>query len=159
MINALVATAALLVYLGFIAMLIWDGTEQFRRYRKKKGFIDKFLILTLLMAAAMPIEARAEVRRGWATAYCLTGTTASGTYTTEHRTVAGRRADFGKVVHIWLDDGDGQIKPENFIGSYVIEDTGGAPIREGRVLDIYMPEREDCRQFGGRRIIYQIEEV
>lgn len=158
MINALVAAAALLVYLGFIGMLIWDGTEQFRRYRKKKGFIDKFLILTLLMAAAMPIEARAEVRRGWATAYCLTGKTASGTQTTENRTVAGQRKDFGKSVHIWLDDGDGEIKPENFIGSYVIEDTGGQPIREGKVLDIYMPEYKDCKQFGGRKIIYMIEE-
>jgi hypothetical protein len=75
---------------------------------------------TLLVAMlSMVIES------GWATAYCLTGTTVSGTYTTEGRTVAGRRADFGKTVHIWLDDGDGQIKTENYIGTYVIEDTGG----------------------------------
>ena len=98
------------------------------------------------------------VQRGWATAYCLTGKTASGTYTTANRTVAGRRADFGKKVHIWRNDGDGQIKVENFIGSYVIEDTGGEPIRNGRVLDIYMPEYEDCKQFGGQRILYVIED-
>lgn len=100
---------------------------------------------------------KAEVKTGWATAYCKTGTTASGTFTTAYRTVAGRRADFGKTVHIWLDDGDGQIKAENFIGTYVIEDTGGQPIREGKVLDIYMPNKADCKQFGGRRVIYIIE--
>lgn len=110
-----------------------------------------------MLLLAMPVKAQAEVRRGWATAYCLTGTTASGTVTTENRTVAGRRADFGKTVHIWFDDGDGQIKTENYLGAYVIEDTGGRPIREGRVLDIYMPDREACRQFGGRKIIYLIE--
>ena len=107
----------------------------------------------MLMAIAMT----ASVQRGWATAYCLTGKTASGTYTTANRTVAGRRADFGKTVHIWVDDGDGQIKDENFIGSYVIEDTGGEPIQAGRVLDIYMPSQEDCKAFGGKRIIYMVE--
>jgi 3D (Asp-Asp-Asp) domain-containing protein len=122
----------------------------------RRGF--KIVVVTALMALALPMSAKAEVKRGMATAYCLSGTTASGTVTTENRTVAGRRADFGKTVHIWLDDGDGQIKPENFIGTYVIEDTGGKPIREGRVLDIYMKEFEACRQFGGRRIIYIIEE-
>ena len=96
--------------------------------------------------------------KGWATAYCLTGKTASGTQTTEGRTVAGRRADFGKPVHIWLDDGDGIIKTENYLGSYVIEDTGGENIQAGRVLDIYMENEQDCKQFGGRKIIYIVEE-
>ena len=120
--------------------------------------MKRILIAAVLMALAMTVSTKAEVRKGWATAYCLTGKTASGTYTTANRTVAGRRKDFGKTVHIWLDDGDGQIKPENFVGTYVIEDTGGKPIREGRVLDIYMPKYNDCKQFGGRRIIYIIEE-
>lgn len=100
----------------------------------------------------------AEIRKGWATAYCKTGKTASGTYTTNNRTVAGKRSDFGKAVHIWLDDGSGEFKDENFIGSYIIEDTGSESIRKGRVLDIYMSEYEDCKQFGGRRILYIIED-
>lgn len=108
-------------------------------------------LIAVLLAAVV-------IQKGWATAYCITGTTASGTYTTENRTVAGQRKDFGKTVHIWLDDGEGEVKAENFIGSYVIEDTGGEPIRNGRVLDIYMPKYEECKQFGGRRILYQIEE-
>jgi 3D (Asp-Asp-Asp) domain-containing protein len=156
MINALMAVAALLIYFGIIALLIWDATDQIRH--RKRGMWDKFLIITVFLALAVPMEAKADVRRGWATAYCTSGTTASGTQTTENRTVAGMRKDFGKNVHIWIDDGDGQIKTENFVGSYVIEDTGGAPIREGRVLDIYMAASESCRQFGGKRIIYLIEE-
>ena len=119
--------------------------------------VKRVLITALLLSLLMTVEVRAEIKKGWATAYCKTGTTASGTTTTENRTVAGKREDFGKTVHIWLDDGDGQVKMENFVGTYVIEDTGGKPIREGRVLDIYMPDKEDCRQFGGRRIIYMIE--
>ena len=120
--------------------------------------MKRIWVITALIALTICTEVKADVRKGWATAYCLTGKTASGTITTANRTVAGMRADFGKTVHIWLDDGDGEIKDENFIGTYVIEDTGGKPIREGRVLDIYMPEYLDCKQFGGRRIIYIVEE-
>lgn len=115
------------------------------------------IVGAILLTMLMTVNVKAEIQRGWATAYCLTGKTASGTYTTENRTVAGKISDFGKTVHIWLDDGDGQIKDENFIGTYVIEDTGGEPIRAGRVLDIYMPDKEDCKQFGGKRIIYMVE--
>ena len=110
------------------------------------------ILLTMLGASNV-----GAAERCWATAYCLTGTTASGTYTTEYRTVAGKREWFGRGIHIWLDDGDGIQKPENYLGYYIVEDTGGRPIREGRVIDIYMPEYEDCKQFGGRRIIYELE--
>lgn len=71
--------------------------------------------------------------------------------------MAGKREWFGRGIHIWLDDGDGQIKPENYLGRYIVEDTGGEPIRRGRVIDIYMPDRNDCKQFGGRRILYELE--
>ena len=119
--------------------------------------MKKILIFSLIFLWIFPQSIKAEPQRAWATAYCLTGTTASGTFTTANRTVAAKREWFGKTIHIWLDDGDGQIKPENFIGTYIVEDTGGSPIRKGRVIDIYMPNREDCRQFGGRRIIYELE--
>lgn len=119
--------------------------------------MKRILIVTalLFMMGATTTEA---ATRCWATAYCKTGTTASGTQTTEHRTVAGKLEWFGRGIHIWLDDGDGQIKPENYLGRYIVEDTGGDPIRKGRVIDIYMPVKEDCKQFGGRRIIYELEE-
>ena len=117
--------------------------------------MKRIVILTLIFMLAITIEVKAE--KAWATAYCKSGTTASGTTTTEHRTVAGKREWFGKTIHIWLDDGSGEKKPENYIGKYIVEDTGGTPIRQGRVIDIYMPSREDCKQFGGRRIIFEFE--
>ena len=120
--------------------------------------MKRFVLLTTILTLLMATNVRAEVitKKCWATAYCLTGTTASGTQTTEDRTVAGKREWFGKKILIWLDDGDGAIKPENFIGQYIVEDTGGKSIRNGYVVDIYMPELEDCRQFGGRRVIIQV---
>ena len=119
--------------------------------------MKRLLMATLLIAATITVNANAA-ERAWATAYCLTGTTASGTQTTEGRTVAGKRAWFGKTIHIWLDDGSGETKPENFIGTYIVEDTGGEPIKAGRVIDIYMPKEADCKEFGGRRILYELEE-
>lgn len=155
MTEILMGIAAVVIYLGIIGLLIWDTFDNMKHH-KRIG--RRVFFLAALMAMTMTVSTKAEVRKGWATAYCKSGTTASGTTTTENRTVAGQRKDFGKTVHIWTDDGDGEIKAENFIGSYVIEDTGGEPIRRGRVLDIYMPELEDCRQFGGKRIIYIVEE-
>ena len=119
--------------------------------------MKRVIVGAMLLTMLMTVSVKAEVQKGWATAYCLTGTTASGTYTTENRTVAGKSSDFGKKVYIWLDDGDGKLKEENFLGAYVIEDTGGEPIQAGRVLDIYMPSKEDCKQFGGRKILYIVE--
>lgn len=118
--------------------------------------MKRILVLALIFA----ITAASKVSAGtaWATAYCKTGITASGTVTTANRTVAGKRAWFGKTIHIWLDDGDGIAKPENYLGAYIVEDTGGEPIRNGRVIDIYMPDKETCKQFGGRRIIYEMED-
>lgn len=118
--------------------------------------VKRTLALTLLLLVMGTSEVMAA-EKAWATAYCKTGTTASGTQTTEYRTVAGKREWFGMGIHLWLDDGDGIIKDQNYLGRYIVEDTGGEPIRAGRVIDIYMPEKEDCRQFGGRRILYELE--
>ena len=96
--------------------------------------------------------------KAWATAYCKTGTTASGTQTTENRTVAGKPEWFGKTIWLWVDDGDGKIKEENYLGRYVVEDTGSDPIKEGNVIDIYIPDKEACIQFGSKRVIYILKE-
>lgn len=94
-----------------------------------------------------------EVRKCWATAYCDYGTTASGTTTTEGRTLAATPKDYGKTAFLYLDDGDGIIRQDNFIGQYVCEDTGGEPIKKGYVVDIYMTDYDRCMQFGSKRVI------
>ena len=114
-----------------------------------------FLIFFLLevskvSAAELP---EIEIKKCWATAYCDYGTTASGTTTTENRTLAAMRKDFGKTAYLYLDDGDGIIRQDNFIGKYICEDTGGDPIKKGYVVDVYIPDYDRCMQFGAKRVI------
>ena len=40
----------------------------------------------------------------------------------------------------------------------MIEDTGGSSIRKGRVIDIWLPTEEECKQFGRRPVLVEIEE-
>lgn len=84
-----------------------------------------------------------------ATAYCLDGTTASGTQTRQG-IAASKREWFGKTAKVYSND-NGAVG--ELIGSYVIEDTGGTPIRNGSVIDLWMPTREQCMNFG-RRLVY-----
>lgn len=87
-----------------------------------------------------------------ATAYCLNGTTATGTQT-RLGIAASKREWFGKTVRVYWDD-CGQ--PGSLIGEYVIEDTGEKPIRNGRVIDIWMPTESECFEFGNPRVLVQV---
>lgn len=87
-----------------------------------------------------------------ATAYCLTGSTATGT---APRTgiAASKPAWFGKTVKVYWNDGG---KPGSLIGTYTVEDTGGAPIRNGSVIDVWLPTEEECFQFGRKCVLVEI---
>lgn len=85
-----------------------------------------------------------------ATAYCLNGTTATGTQT-RRGIAASKREWFGKTVEIFEADKNG--KPVTFIGEYVIEDTGGKAIKNGKVIDIWMETEEECSQFGRKNVV------
>lgn len=116
-------------------------------------------MMTLMAATILTSKVGAtEIHTAQATAYCLTGTTASGVKTKAHHTVASKREWFGKVMIIYEDKGDHLIHPENYIGSYVVEDTGSEPIKKGYVVDIYIPNYEDAKQFGRKNIIFQLVE-
>lgn len=115
------------------------------------------LFVSLLGLLLMPREIKAaepELHKAWATAYCITGTTATGTQTVEGRTVASKREWFGKTMVLWEDDGSGEIKPENFLGIYTVEDTGGDTIKSGAVIDVYISEYTRAKQFGSKRVIF-----
>lgn len=90
-----------------------------------------------------------------ATAYCLNGRTATGTQTREG-IAAGPPEWFGMMAAVY-EDSDGA--PGDLIGLYRIEDTGGEPIRTGRVLDIWMPTEEECLEFGNKKVqVYLMKE-
>ena len=87
-------------------------------------------------------------------AYCITGYTASGTYTTNNRTIAvdPRKIRLGTKVYIEFPS---PYKYKN--GWYVAEDTGGA-IR-GNKIDVYIADYQNqkknilyCINFGIRTV-------
>lgn len=78
-----------------------------------------------------------------ATAYAITGITASGQWT--HRHVVAADPDFlpiGTRIKI--------RRAGRYSGEYVVADTG-AKI-QGRRLDIYMPTDAECKKFGVKRV-------
>ena len=87
-----------------------------------------------------------------ATAYCLTGSTATGT-TPRTGIAASKPAWFGKTVKVYWNDGG---KPGSLIGTYTIEDTGGEPIRTGSVIDIWLPTESECFEFGRKCVLVEI---
>lgn len=82
-----------------------------------------------------------------ATAYCDYGTTATGTTTTEGRTIAVNPTIIPYGTHLWLYLDDGTL-----VGDYWAEDTGGNLREHPYVIDIYMPEYDDCMAWGVQHV-------
>ena len=121
--------------------------------------MKKILVIAVLISLLMCRQVNAETITAYATAYNITGTTATGTYTVEGRTIAGKREWFNKVLMVWEDkDGSGQIKPENYLGTFICEDIGGATIQSGQVVDIYISDLQRAKEFGSKKVIIQIIE-
>lgn len=116
---------------------------------KKSILIALFLIC---LTAIRGEEVSAEDIRVQATAYCINGETATGTQTREG-IIAGHPDWYGKMVIVFEDIGG---EPGEVIGIYVCEDTGGEPIRNGRVIDIWMPTDGECFAFGRRNVIVRV---
>lgn len=105
-----------------------------------------------VLAADKPTEkekAAPEQQQMEATAYCY-GTTRCDGKPVRTGICAGKPEWYGKVAAIYKDD-DG--KPGEFIGYFEILDTGGDErIRNGSVLDIYMPDQDTCIEFGRQKV-------
>jgi 3D (Asp-Asp-Asp) domain-containing protein len=85
-----------------------------------------------------------------ATAYSVTGITASGEWT--HRHVVAADPD---IIPI-----GSRIKLKHagrYSGEYVVADTGSKIV--GRKLDIYMPSSKECVTFGSRRVKVRIVQL
>lgn len=115
------------------------------------------MIALMIVSIARPVHAD-EIYTAQATAYCITGTTATGEWTKDNHTVASKREWFGRVMVLYIDDGDHQIKPGNYIGTYVVSDTGSEPIRDGRVIDVYISDYTKAKEFGRKQVIFQLIE-
>lgn len=117
-----------------------------------------FLILfeVLLIIVFVVICKADEIHEVKATAYCYnSGQTATGTVPMEGRTLAGKREWFGKTVVVWENKGNG-IEPQNYIGTFICEDTGGEPIKKGYVVDVFIKDESRAKIFGSKDVIIQI---
>lgn len=82
-----------------------------------------------------------------ATAYNITGITASGLYT--HRHIVAADPDvlpIGTIIRV------SQAGP--YSGEYVVADTGEKI--QGRHIDIYIPSLKACMQFGVRHVLIRV---
>lgn len=85
-----------------------------------------------------------------ATAYSVTGTTASGQYT--HRHVVAADPDILPI--------GSRIKVKRagkYSGEYVVADTGEKIV--GRKLDLYLPSTAECRKFGKKPVRVNVIEL
>jgi 3D (Asp-Asp-Asp) domain-containing protein len=85
-----------------------------------------------------------------ATAYAVSGITASGEWT--HRHVVAADPDvlpIGSRIKV--------KRAGRYSGEYVVADTGAKIV--GRKLDIYMPSKEECVKFGSRRVRVRVIQV
>lgn len=84
-----------------------------------------------------------------ATAYCVTGTTATGTQTTVGQTLAVNPyvIPYGTEVWLYLEDG-------SFAGDFIAEDTGANMLANSNVIDIYMGQDSynDCILWGAQNV-------
>lgn len=103
------------------------------------------LILTILISisvAAKPIYLPMH-----ATAYCLTGTTASGTTTRYGVCATGNKNLIGNEAILYQRLPDGS--KGKYIGTYIIEDTGCSD----HVIDVWKPNITECQEF--MDLVYQ----
>lgn len=114
-----------------------------------KKFMVFCLIIALFVVSINPQQALAASKKylGVFTiyAYCISGTTASGTTTTKNRTIAvdPKVIPLGSKVMI-----DGK--------TYIAEDTGGSI--KGKKLDVYVSSREEALNWGVRKLkVYILE--
>ena len=106
----------------------------------RKRVLAGLLVLSPIIAAA---PARKLDGTYVATAYAITGITASGEWT--HRHVVAADPDILPIGTRIKIRGAGR-----YSGEYVVADTG-AKI-QGRRLDIYMPSAAECKKFGAKRV-------
>lgn len=107
------------------------------------------LIIAIMITVAhiSCIKANADdcgLIKGYATAYCLDGVTATGKHTREGICATGNPEWIGMTAVIYQRLPDNKVG--EIIGIYEIEDTGCKPT----VMDIWEPDLDRCQEFMNR---------
>lgn len=117
----------------------------------KRNIIYSFVLalvlaLTPMAAVADPIEL--DMVKGYATAYNLTGTTASGEQT-RLGICASCSSHLGCTIILYQRLPDDKIG--DVIGIYECKDTGGSDaIKDGKLIDVWRPDLDSCQAFMDR---------
>lgn len=135
-----------LVVLAFILMILMVDLLDVYAREFEHGITDSKIEKPELK------EPHGELHSMVATAYCLTGSTATGT-TPRGGVAASKPSWFGKTVKVYTNNAG---QPGKLIGTYTIEDTGGEPIRTGSVIDIWLPTESECFEFGRKCVLVEV---
>lgn len=114
-----------------------------------KKIISALLPFILAVSMVTPVYAEEkdniELIAGYATAYDLTGKTASGEVTRDG-ICASSLDRMGAIIVLYQRLPDGKIG--KCIGTYECLDTGGSEgIKKGTVIDVWKPTYDDCVDF------------
>lgn len=118
--------------------------------RSRRSLSSRLSIILLipLLIFSSTLKSKAEepeLIKGFATAYCQSGITATGTKTREG-ICSSSRDRFGKTIVLYKRLPDGSIG--DYIGTYECQDTGGtAGIKSGKVIDIWCNGLDACQDF------------
>ncbi len=117
----------------------------------RRPFMILSFLLTVLLVAPMHISAATIPShlngRYVATAYSVTGVTASGLYTNRHIVAADPSLlPAGSIIKI--------RHAGKYQGEYVVADTGEKIV--GRKLDIYIPSTQACKKFGKKVVHVEV---
>lgn len=114
---------------------------------KLRPIVALLFLTSALHTQAAPLPATG---RYIATAYSVSGKTASGEYTQRHIVAADPAIlPIGSIIKI--------EHASHYSGEYVVADTGEKII--GRRLDIYIPSTIACKKFGKRRVKVEVIQV
>lgn len=113
------------------------------------------IILAIVLSMTMTVYAKdIPVIRMKSTAYCLDGLTKTETQT-RYGICAGKEEWLGKTIVVYENDNN---KIGDYIGHFKCEDTGPNGIKAGKVLDVWLPNEQMCKDYGTKDIIAVILE-
>lgn len=102
------------------------------------------IILILASFDSKAADEEAVLLKGFGTAYCLPGITASGEQVREGICASSKKEWIGKTIILYQRLPDGNVG--EIIGIYECKDTGC----KGSVIDVWFPDLDKCQEFMNR---------
>lgn len=119
----------------------------------KKLYLITLIVIFLILISHIVVSGRGSNEVTYipmtAKAYCIDGITASGSHT--RRGICAAKPEWIGLTAMIYKDNNGELG--EFLGYYEVKDTGGRAIRSGKVIDIWLPTEDECKQFGNKKVL------